>query len=634
MESNITNPKRWTHDESFAIQTLTDSDGARVATAPQLAWFGVFSVFGMMALSVFAARAEEASRPEDVQPEPATLHCLAVRWVIRGDDNENASVQVECRRVGDAAWRRGYPLYRTIRQATPDQRKQWNFSGLKPERFPGGRLYAGSIVELTPDTEYDVKLTLADPDGGGVEKALRMRTLGEPKEPPGMHVRHVVPGEGGGSGTEQDPFRGVQTAAAAMEAGDLFLLHQGVYAVQEPLTFARGGEPGKPIIFRGAGDGEAAIDGGGDPKTPGRLISAPKTRHVWIEDLTLRGRQYLIVAHEGSNWVLRRCRFLKMEKAFTAHNGGYEVSRGHFISDNVFVGPTTWPRMKGIEAPCAAILSGAGHVVCYNRMEHLGDGVHGTGHGNLSASDIHHNEIVSCTDDGIEADYGETNIRVYRNRIVNVIHGVSAQPAQGGPFYFFRNVIYNATYSPFKLHNDTCGVFLFHNTALRNGPCFIIQPAHETVTDVRTRNNLFIGTRDSALHTTGRMIGCDFDADGYGGFEGEFARWNGKGYRTWEEARAAGGLYKTRGAVLVDPASCFASGLLPPGDPNTEFMPAALDFRLKEGSGAIDRGEAIPNFSDGFRGSAPDLGAIEFGDPMPPVGPRAPAMSSAPLPGR
>ena len=105
METNITNPKRLTHDGSSAIQTLTDSDGSKVATAPQRAWFGVFSVFGMMALAVFTARAEDASRPEEVQPEPATLHCLAVRWVIRGDDNENASVRVEYRRAGDAAWR-------------------------------------------------------------------------------------------------------------------------------------------------------------------------------------------------------------------------------------------------------------------------------------------------------------------------------------------------------------------------------------------------------------------------------------------------------------------------------------------------------------------------------------------------
>ena len=36
-----------------------------------------------------------------------------------------------------------------------------------------------------------------------------------------------------------------------------------------------------------------------------------------------------------------------------------------------------------------------------------------------------------------------------------------------------------------------------------------------------------------------------------------------------------------------------------------------LDFGLRPGSAAIDRGMVIPNVNDGFSGSAPDLGALE-----------------------
>ena len=46
------------------------------------------------------------------------------------------------------------------------------------------------------------------------------------------------------------------------------------------------------------------------------------------------------------------------------------------------------------------------------------------------------------------------------------------------------------------------------------------------------------------------------------------------------------------------------------------------DFRLKPGSAAIDKGVAMPNLNDGFTGSAPDLGALEAGQPMPIYGPR------------
>jgi hypothetical protein len=47
-----------------------------------------------------------------------------------------------------------------------------------------------------------------------------------------------------------------------------------------------------------------------------------------------------------------------------------------------------------------------------------------------------------------------------------------------------------------------------------------------------------------------------------------------------------------------------------------------LDFRLRPGSAAVDRGVVIPNVNDGFAGSAPDLGALEAGQAMPVYGPR------------
>ena len=52
------------------------------------------------------------------------------------------------------------------------------------------------------------------------------------------------------------------------------------------------------------------------------------------------------------------------------------------------------------------------------------------------------------------------------------------------------------------------------------------------------------------------------------------------------------------------------------------YNAADLDFRLKPGSAAIDRGVILPNITDGFAGSAPDLGALEFGQPLPHYGPR------------
>jgi hypothetical protein len=47
-----------------------------------------------------------------------------------------------------------------------------------------------------------------------------------------------------------------------------------------------------------------------------------------------------------------------------------------------------------------------------------------------------------------------------------------------------------------------------------------------------------------------------------------------------------------------------------------------LNFRLKPASKAVDAGEKLPTINDGFSGSAPDLGALEAGQPPPHYGPR------------
>ena len=47
-----------------------------------------------------------------------------------------------------------------------------------------------------------------------------------------------------------------------------------------------------------------------------------------------------------------------------------------------------------------------------------------------------------------------------------------------------------------------------------------------------------------------------------------------------------------------------------------------FDFRLKPRSAAVDKGVPLPNVTDGFSGRAPDLGALELGQPVPHYGPR------------
>ena len=120
------------------------------------------------------------------------------------------------------------------------------------------------------------------------------------------------------------------------------------------------------------------------------------------------------------------------------------------------------------------------------------------------------------------------------------------------------------------------------------------------------------------------MRKCDFDNDGYGGFD-RFVVWNRRfGYKTIADGRKDGKIYKDRGAIQVNPKTCFAAGLLPPADPKRTYKAGKIDARLARDSDAVDKGVVLPGFNDGFAGKAPDLGCYEYGRKLPHYGPRGP----------
>jgi hypothetical protein len=77
-----------------------------------------------------------------------------------------------------------------------------------------------------------------------------------------------------------------------------------------------------------------------------------------------------------------------------------------------------------------------------------------------------------------------------------------------------------------------------------------------------------------------------------------------------------------RHSRLVD-YDIFVNAPMPDfSDPTRVVAVDSVDLRLRKGAVAIDAGIELPNVTDGFRGSAPDLGAYEFGAPLPHYGPR------------
>ena len=155
-----------------------------------------------------SARAANAAKPlGDPHQDRPTLHSLGIYWIVRGDDNQNASVRLDYRKDGSARWRAAAPLFRVERRAHLTQEY-----GSRLDVPDDGWLFAGSVLMLDPGTAYEVKLTLQDPDGGSTSRTLKTQTRSEPRLSPRALKRYVVPGNGGGAGTRDDPFQGLAAA--------------------------------------------------------------------------------------------------------------------------------------------------------------------------------------------------------------------------------------------------------------------------------------------------------------------------------------------------------------------------------------------------------------------------------------
>jgi hypothetical protein len=196
-----------------------------------LCWIAVTCI---LCLSTRAEALNEVITGEFIV-EPPTLICAGFEWNIEGDDNRNASVAVQYRRKGEQTWKQALPLLRLNGEKTI-------FSPMNID-YTAPNMFAGSIFDLNPDTEYECRFTISDPDGVKGKKAITVfvRTRHEPKPFVGGKVLHVYPPDY--QGPKQEPwFTGLKAAyfgpgwgdwsvvhPPRVEPGDIILVHAGVY---------------------------------------------------------------------------------------------------------------------------------------------------------------------------------------------------------------------------------------------------------------------------------------------------------------------------------------------------------------------------------------------------------------------
>ncbi len=611
---------------------------------------------------------DNSTKPGEFIVEPPTLQNLGFEWYIAsGDANRNATVKVEYRVAGSDSWKTGMNLLRIggehIERAGID--------------YTTPHMFAGSILDLEEDTEYEARFTLEDPDGveGEAVKVVKVATRAEPRAYRKGRVRHVYPeyyeGEkeepnypglvsayGGSENTKGDWY---VVAEDPVQPGDIIKIHAGLYNADilnypdwhnvpfdGTYWFTQKGTAERPIVIEAAGDGEVIFDG----KGAANLFNVMGTDHHIFQNLTFRnvdrvfeaGRKHLAGA---SNLTIRNCRFEFVGEGIRSEYAG---SKNFLIQDNVILGRDDRHRLFGwafnrkgfnpygthlLDSYYGIKVYGSGHVIAHNSIAYFHDGIGISTYGtpeegqDLKAVsiDIYNNDIHLMVDDFVEADGGVHNIRIMRNRGVNAAeNGISAQPVFGGPAYYIRNILYNVPLGgALKIHGGVPGLTAYHNT-------FIVENnAGARYPNANFRNNLILGTDGptnvSSLHFTTPYSIADYNGyrpnQGPNSPENQF-KWltsegESVGFKTLKDFSKASGLEKHGIIVNYDVFENLKKPVhaLEGGLPSPVYHAVDLNFRLNPKGKAVDAGVVIPNINDGFNGKAPDLGALEVGsDPV------------------
>ena len=528
-----------------------------------------------------------------------TLLSLGVQLLISGDDDRDATASLRYRKVGDSEWREALPLLR-----------------VRPESVSGHAVpqqFAGSIFDLRPATSYELEIHAVDPDGGIDEtRTIVGTTRTVPADP--ANPRYV------------NVNKPVAFAAALAEAqpGDVILLANGTYL--GPFSFEASGTAENPIVIRGESEEGTILDGGNC--TDCNVLEVYGS-FVHIEQLSLRNAnralRFQTAGAEGNvvRWVHSRNTILGF--------GSREDQRDFYLCDNILEGRLIWPHVytddQGLHSNDDGIhVEGDGHVVCHNQLIGFGDALK-TEQIGARAVDFYGNEVLSAYDNGVELDVAEGNVRAFRNRFTNNFAAISFQPIYGGPAYAFRNVVINVANEQMKFHGlgdatGPSGVFAYHNTFVSPGSALSLSTS-ATSHHFEVVNNLFVGPADlggaRAVDWLGPIDDGRFDYNGYfpdGAFRFNLPPAGLTSFFSFTSLQAGG--LETHGRLLSQPI--FANGLTPPSDFSETVAP--VDATLATSSAAIDAGTALPNIDDGYTGSAPDLGALERGCPLPLYGVR------------
>ncbi|MBI4659976.1 MAG: right-handed parallel beta-helix repeat-containing protein [Verrucomicrobia bacterium] len=513
-----------------------------------------------------------------------TFHCLGLYWSPLGGAAER-QVLIRYRRQGAPEWKEGLPMrYNPVPKTDEDLAD-----------------YRGSIVHLTPGTTYEVQLSLA----GTQTTANLTATTWSEEFPVGKIVRATdrnTPLAITESGTPK-AWRVYDGRGTTI---DVRHQHDSCITINASNVVVRG------FALKGAGAtnlvprrtiGAIRIEGGRDIVIEGCDISDwgrlnPATGFGFDYDAAIYSRssalKRLIVqrcklhhpSYDGSNWY---------EPKYPTHSMGPQVITLSNTAGN--------------------------HVIRYNEcwsdLDHMyNDGIGGGSNGSFQGSpgpdsDIYGNVISHCWDDGIEVEGGSRNVRVWDNYLTQCMMMIGNAPASIGPLYIWRNVVAHSQSQPnagggnflkmgFANSEDwmTGHMYVFHNTIFKSDEWLPTGGlgGNRIVKHTLSRNNILQvrSPQNWSASDNKQNTGNDFDFD----------LCNGRVAQSQETH-----------AIRGEPSYAEGAGF----DQRTQTG----RFHLAPDSPGAGEGQPISNFSDGFTGKAPDIGAHQRGTPPIQYGVRA-----------
>ena len=587
---------------------------ATMSLAPPALW-GQEGPSSRAASTPAAKPSEEpaALTPLDLKVDP-TLTCIGILWNVKGDSNANATGTVVFRQADRTEWNKAFDLRRvpprtSTGTARPSGRRGRGSPSGQDRGSVGVNYLAGSIFYLQPGAKYEVKITLADPDGGGTSSTVTVTTRAVPAIP---KVGNVIEVKGGGDALK----KALETA----KAGDIFNVHAGKY--QGGCVVSAEGTADKPICIRSAGDGEVLLHGGDEPKAKLNGIHV-KVPNVRIEGLSFYNFHHCILGDpSATDLAVMRCKMNHFFNAFfVAGARGYYADNSIRESYNA-LDLSVAPGMRNEGSGIWVTRGGDGSVICNNEISLVADGVRTY----CGGCDVYGNDVIFNVDDGIELDNGGPNLRVMDNRwSFTGQNGISFQPYAGGPAFLIRNLVIGPKENAIKNRYESDGAVLINNTLIS----FATQ-ANDILAGTYSRNNLFLelpgkGHSSAKIDVSPDLVRrLDMDYDGYGD-KGP----NGMPVKEFSAKTAQekhGVQFTSNEAVLANPPGLFEQyqskqWVVPETFLKEKGRPHP-DLSLRAGSPAIGAGVAVPNISEAVNGKAPDLGALQFGQPMPHYGPR------------